>query len=123
MRYSDTYMDHFQSPRNVGEVENPSAKADVEHEGSGCFDRLRITLSVEDGKIREAMFKARACSGTIAAASMVTEWAKGKALEEAAEMTADKLAELLGGVPEKKVHSVELAAAGMRKAALEASSG
>ncbi|MFH0881690.1 MAG: iron-sulfur cluster assembly scaffold protein [bacterium] len=117
MNYSATYVDHFQSPRNVGELENPSAKAEVEHQGGGCFDRLRVTLAVENGVIIKAMFKARACSGTIAAASAATEWAKGKSLIEAAELTAETLDNLLGGVPEKKRHSVELAAEGIHKAA------
>jgi nitrogen fixation NifU-like protein len=113
-------MRHFQDPQNVGEVENPVSRVEVEHEGGGCFDRLRITLSVENGVIREARFKARACSGTIAASSAVTEWAVGKTLSEAAGITADKLDELLGGVPDKKRHSVELAAEGLAKAAQEA---
>lgn len=120
MLYSDTYMDHFNSPRNVGEIENPSAKAEVEHEGGGCFDRLRVTLAVENGVITQAMFKARACSGTIAAASAATEWAAGKPLTEAAQLTAEALDELLGGVPEKKQHSIELASEGIRNAAKEA---
>lgn len=116
-------MEHFQAPRNVGEVESPSALAEVEHEGGGCFDRLRVTLAVADGTITEAKFKARACSGTIAASSMVTDWAVGKSLEEAAAITADALESLLGGVPDAKRHSVELAAKGMAKAAGEALHG
>jgi len=118
--YSATYMDHFQSPRNIGEIENPSARADVEHQGEGCFDRLRITLAVADDRITDAKFKARACSGTIAAASAVTEWAKGKSLAEAIKLTPDDVDRLLDGVPEKKRHSVELAAEAIRNAAREA---
>ena len=61
---SDTYLRHFQAPVNVGEVEEPRTLIEVEHQGGGCFDRLRLTLKVQDGVIVQAMFKARACSGT-----------------------------------------------------------
>lgn len=103
-------------PRNVGEIANPDVVAEVEHKGGGCFDRIRITLQVSDKQVISAMFKARACSGTIAAASAATEWVTGKSLEEAGSLSADLLTEYLDGVPEKKRHSVELAAQAIRKA-------
>lgn len=118
--YSDTYLEHFQAPKNVGELEPPRTLVEVEHEGGGCFDKLRLTIKVTDGRIDKAMFKARACSGTIAASSAATEWAEGKTLDEALSFTADMLTEYLGGVPERKRHSVELAAEAVRKAAAEA---
>ncbi len=110
MNYSQKYIEHFSAPKNVGEIEQPDAVAEVEHTGGGCFDRIRVTVAVDDGKISEIRFKARACSGTIAAASAATEWAVGKSLEEAAGLGMEIVEEELGGVPEKKKHSVELAA-------------
>ena len=118
--YSDTYLEHFQAPKNVGELEPPRTLVEVEHQGGGCFDKLRLTLKVSGGVVERAMFKARACSGTIAASSAATEWVTGKTLEEAAAFTADMLTDYLGGVPERKRHSVELAAEAVRKAAEEA---
>jgi NifU-like protein len=123
LRYSEVYMEHFQAPRNVGEVETPDGRAEVEHEGGGCFDRLRVTLSVEEGIVREARFKARACSGTIAASSAATDWAAGRTLDEVERVTPEALEEILGEVPEAKRHSLELAAEGLRKAAGEARRG
>jgi nitrogen fixation protein NifU and related proteins len=108
--FSEKYLEHFQAPRNVGEVNEPSVLVEVEHEGGGCFDRLRLTAKVEDGIIQEVKFKARACSGTIAASSAATEWATGKSVEEIAEVTSDFLSDYLGGVPDKKRHSMDLAA-------------
>jgi len=119
MAYSEKYLQHFQMPQNVGELEEPRTLVEVEHQGGGCFDRLRVTLRVEDGVVVDAMFKARACSGTIAASSAATEWVKGKKLEEVSLVTADTLDEYLGGVPERKRHSIELAAEALRKAAEE----
>lgn len=117
MEYSEKYISHFSSPRNVGDVEQPDGSAEVEHKGGGCFDRLRITVQVEEGRIKEIRFRARACSGTIAASSAATEWATGKKLQEAMKLTADTVAQELGGVPEKKRHSVELASEAVRAVA------
>ncbi len=103
-------MQHFASPRNVGEVEHADADAEVQHKGGGCFDRIRVTIKVTNGVIEDMQFRARACSGTLAAASAATEWAKGKTLEAAAAVSADVIDKELGGVPDKKRHSVELAA-------------
>ncbi|MBZ0265897.1 iron-sulfur cluster assembly scaffold protein [bacterium] len=115
--FSETYLDHFSSPRNIGEIENADAVAEAEHEGGGCFDRIRVSIRIADGRVEEMLFKARACSGTIAAASAGTEWAKGKTVEEVAEVTADIIADYLDGVPEKKLHSVELVAEVLQKVA------
>lgn len=117
MGYSQKYLEHFEDPKNVGEISSPDAMAEVAHEGGGCFDRIRMTLKVSDGTIKNAMFKARACSGTIAATSAATEWAKGKTLAQASELTGNMVADELDGVPEKKQHSADLAAEAIREAA------
>ncbi len=121
MEYSETYLEHFQNPRNVGEIDAPDSIAEVEYKGGGCFDRIRITLKLSEERIGEIMFKARACSGTIASVSAATEWAKGKNLKEALRLTPENLEDILGGVPEQKRHSLELAAEAVREAARGAS--
>lgn len=116
-RMSPTYLEHFTAPRNIGDADPEHARAEVVHQGGGCHDRLRITLTLDGETVTDAQFRARACSGTIAASSMATEWAKGKTLAELAAVTPQTLIDALGGIPEKKQHSVELAAEALRDAA------
>jgi len=113
---SEKYLDHFSHPRGVGEIDPADFSAEVQHEGGGCFDRIRLTLGVDNGLVSEVRFRARACSGTIAACSALVEFAAGKTLVEAKSITADDLNAFLGGVPEKKRHSIELAAEAIRVA-------
>ncbi|HEX03907.1 MAG TPA: hypothetical protein ENH10_01965 [Bacteroidetes bacterium] len=117
MDLSPTYIEHFQAPKNIGDVEEPRVLAEVAHQGSGCHDRLRVTLRINDGIVEDAMWRARACSGTVAAASAATEWAKGKSVEEVTNVTPGILIDVLDGIPEKKMHSVELVAEALQKAA------
>ncbi len=119
MAYSQKYLEHFSAPKNVGELENPDAMVEVEHQGGGCFDRIRLTMNVSDGIVKETQFKARACSGTIAAASAATEWAVGKSLKDIETMEVKTLTDYLDGVPEKKMHSVELAVEALKEAVIE----
>ncbi len=116
MSYSEKYLAHFTNPRGVGEVEPPDASAEVHHEGGGCFDRVKLTVRLDGDKVAELKFRARACSGTIAACSALTEWARGRNVREAAAVTPDDLTNWLGGIPEKKQHSVELAARALSEA-------
>ncbi len=109
MSYSPKYLEHFTNPQGVGELDPSDASSEVEHQGGGCFDRIKLTLQVEDGKIKDSKFRARACSGTIAACSALTVSINGLSLEDAEEFSVNDLVEFLGGVPEKKLHSVELA--------------
>ena len=107
--YSEKYLEHFQTPRNAGAVDNPDASSEVRHEGGGCFDRVMMTMAVENGTMREVKYKLRACSGTIAACSAVTTLAEGKSLDDASKIDFDAVTEELDGIPDKKKHSVELA--------------
>lgn len=117
---SPTYLEHFQAPKNIGDADPADLRSEVEHQGGGCHDRLRVTLTMnEDGTVANAMFRARACSGTIAASSAATEWAKGKTKAQLAEISPEILIEELDGIPERKRHSVELAAQALREAAQE----
>jgi nitrogen fixation NifU-like protein len=105
--YSDIVMDHFANPRNVGEVAEPDALAEVTN--PVCGDMLRLSLRVEDGRIVEARFRAFGCAAAIAASSMTTELLTGRTLEEAGRITEDDVAEALGGLPPNKMHCAALA--------------
>ncbi len=109
MGFSRKYIEHFTHPRGIGEVDPADATCQVEHAGEGCFDQIKMSIQVVDGKISDLKFRARACSGTIAACSAVTEIAIGMDVESAKSITPDDVANFLDGVPEKKRHSVELA--------------
>ncbi len=116
MPYSPQYIDHFSNPRGVGEVEKPDGEATVKHEGGGCFDTVKLTLKIDGGKVADAKFRARACSGTIAACSALCERLPGMEVEAAKTLTPDDLAKHLGGIPDKKRHSVELAIQALKEA-------
>jgi len=112
--YSPEYMRHFQNPQNVGDLENPDAVEDVHYKGEGCFDRVRIFARAENGRITRVTYRTRGCSGTIAACSALSEMAPGMTVKQAAAISGDDVAEALGGVPERKQHSVDLAAEALR---------
>lgn len=79
--YTDKVMDHFQNPRNVGEIENASGVGEVGN--AVCGDIMKIYLAVKDNRIEDVKFKTFGCGAAIATSSMVTEMVKGKTLEEA----------------------------------------
>lgn len=103
-KYTPKVMDHFLNPRNVGEMENPDATAEVGN--VSCGDALRIFLKVnkETGVIEDVKFKTFGCASAIASSSAMTEIVKGKTLEEAAAITNSDIVEVLGELPEEKMH-------------------
>lgn len=107
MPYSEAFRDHLADPRNAGVIED--ADADVELSNPVCGDRLRLTLRVHAGRVREARFLAYGCPPTIACGSALTELIKGKTLEEAARLTREDLKNVLGGLPARKGHAAALA--------------
>lgn len=101
--YTNKVMDHFLNPRNVGEVENPDAVAEVGN--ITCGDALKITLKLDDqGKISECKFKTFGCASAIASSSVLTELVVGMTLEEAAKVTNKDIVKHLGTLPEEKMH-------------------
>ncbi|MGQ9780447.1 MAG: Fe-S cluster assembly scaffold protein NifU [Bacillota bacterium] len=112
--YTDKVMDHFQNPRNVGEIESPDGVGEVGN--PVCGDIMKIYLRVKDGRIEDIKFKTFGCGAAIATSSMVTEMVKGKTLEEAMAVTREAVAEALGGLPPNKMHCSNLAADAVHKA-------
>ncbi len=110
--FSDAVLDHFRNPRNAGEL--PGADASVEVSNPVCGDVLQLAARVEDGRIAEARFLCRGCTTSIACASLLTEQLHGRTLTEARSLTAQALAEALGGLPPATLHGAELAAAAVQ---------
>ncbi|SRR5579884_303664 len=105
--YSDRVLDHFQRPRNAGEL--PGADAEAEAQNPGCGDLLRVFAKVEDDHIREVRFLARGCTASIAAASVLTELLTGRSLAQARALGRDEIVEALGGLPNESMHASYLA--------------
>jgi nitrogen fixation NifU-like protein len=114
--YSETVMEHFRHPRNVGRIEDADAKA---VEGSpACGDMVAVYLKVdlENQRISDIKFESYGCASNIATGSIITELAKGKTLEEAKAITWKQASEALGGLPPIKTHCSVLAVDGLRAA-------
>lgn len=106
--YSDKVMDHFQNPRNVGEIEQASGVGTVGN--AKCGDIMRIYLDVDDNQvIQDVKFKTFGCGAAVATSSMATELIKGKTVEEAMQVTNRAVMEALDGLPPVKVHCSLLA--------------
>ena len=112
--YTEKVMDHFQNPRNVGEIESPDGVGEVGN--PVCGDIMKIYLRIKDGRIEDIKFKTFGCGAAIATSSMVTEIVKGKTLDEAMAVTREAVAEALGGLPPNKMHCSNLAADAVHKA-------
>ena len=106
MIYSPKVMDHFRNPRNVGEMENPSSVGEVGN--PKCGDIMRIYLKVVDNVIADVSFMTYGCGSAIASSSLVTEWVKGKSLDEAQAIKNTDIAEELE-LPPVKIHCSILA--------------
>jgi nitrogen fixation NifU-like protein len=112
--YSDKVMDHFQNPRNVGEIEDADGIGEVGN--ASCGDIMKIYLKVNDDVIEDVKFQTFGCGSAIATSSMVTEMVMGKTLEEAEAVTNKAVAEALDGLPPAKMHCSNLAADALHKA-------
>ena len=107
--YSEKVMDHFNNPRNVGEIENASGVGTVGN--AKCGDIMRIFLDIDDEThiIKDCKFKTFGCGAAVATSSMATELVKGKSIKEALEVTNKAVMEALDGLPPVKVHCSLLA--------------
>ncbi len=112
--YSAKVMEHFQNPRNVGEIEDADGVGEIGN--PVCGDIMKLYIKVKDNRIVDAKFKTFGCGAAIATSSMVTELVKGKTLREAEKISRNTVAEALDGLPPIKMHCSNLAADALRKA-------
>jgi len=107
MSYSAKVLEHFENPRNVGELAGANADARLEH--PVCGDIMRIMIKVADGRIEQIRIKSRGCVASIAAGSCLTEMVSGQSLDVARSLTREQLVEAMGGLPNASVHASHLA--------------
>lgn len=112
--YNEKVIDHFNNPRNVGELSDADAVGET---GSfKCGDTMTLYLKVKDGRITDVSFQTYGCGAAIASSSMLTELVKGKTLEEALQVSNEDVARALGGLPPLKLHCSNLAADALQNA-------
>jgi NifU-like protein involved in Fe-S cluster formation len=105
--YSAEVLDHFQNPRNAGEI--PNADARVQIENPACGDVLELTAKIANQRMVEVRFRAKGCVSAMACSSALTELVAGKTVEEARTLTRDELLRTVGGLPEASAHAAYLA--------------
>jgi nitrogen fixation NifU-like protein len=110
--FSEAVLDHFQNPRNPGEL--AGATAVVEVSNPVCGDVLKLWVRMVDGRIIEARFLCRGCTTAIACASLLTELLRDRTLSESSALTAESLSESLGTLPTATFHAAQLAADAIR---------
>ena len=109
MAYSDKVIDHYENPRNVGNLDKDAPNVGTGMVGApACGDVMRLQIQVDDGVITDAKFKTYGCGSAIASSSLLTEWVKGKTLDEAQEIKNTQIAEALE-LPPVKIHCSVLA--------------
>ena len=109
MAYSQKVIDHYENPRNVGSFSTTDHTVGTGMVGApACGDVMRLQIKVEEGIIKDACFKTYGCGSAIASSSLVTEWVKGKTLDEARKITNSSIAEELA-LPPVKIHCSILA--------------
>jgi len=107
MSYSEQVLDHFEHPRNLGEIEKPDASAKIEH--PVCGDIMQLSVRVAEDRVEEVRFRTRGCVASIAAGSCLTEMMKGKPLAQIRKIRREQIAEALGGLDNASIHATHLA--------------
>lgn len=111
--YSSQLLDHFEHPRNAGEVSNPDASVQVEN--PACGDVLKLTARIKDGQIAEICFLAKGCVPAMACGSALTAIVKGKTLGEARKLQREDVVRAVGGLPEASGHASHLTIDALRQ--------
>src|SRR3954447_9136430 len=119
--YSPQLLDHFQNPRNAGDL--AAADATVELENPACGDILRLGLKIAGGRIAEIKFKAKGCVAAMACGSALTEIVLGMTADEARKLTRDDLVRVLGSLPQASSHAAQLALDALAAALAQIKSG
>ena len=117
MLYSEKVMDHFEHPRNVGEIENADGVGEVGN--PTCGDIMRIYLKIDNDIITDVKFKTFGCGSAIASSSMATELIKGKSIKEALELSNKAVVEALDGLLSRKIHCSVLAEEAIKAALVD----
>lgn len=112
--YSEKVMDHFQNPRNIGEIKDADGIGEVGN--AVCGDMMTFYIKVKDARLLDVKFKTFGCGAAIAVSSMVSEMAKGKTIQDALKITREDVAKELGGLPPQKMHCSNLGADALHKA-------
>ena len=112
--YNNTVLDHFQNPRNAGEIENADGVGSVGN--PACGDVMKLFIKVVDGKLADVKYKTFGCAAAIATSSAASELVMGKTLEEAGKLTREQVAEALNGLPPEKMTCSNLAPDAIRAA-------
>jgi nitrogen fixation protein NifU and related proteins len=112
--YSPQLLDHFEHPRNPGEIANPDVSAQVVN--PACGDVLKLTLKLVDDRIADVRFLAKGCVPAMACGSAITELVKGKSIAEARKLQPGNVVDTLGGLPEASSHASHLAIDALRAA-------
>src|SRR5579862_9796346 len=105
--YSAQMLDHFQNPRNAGEIADADSSAEIEN--PACGDVLRLSLKIGADRILAAKFKAKGCVAAIACASALTEMISGRSLGEVRTLGREDIAAAVGGLPQASTHAAQLA--------------
>ena len=105
--YSPQLLDHFQNPRNAGELSEADATAQIEN--PVCGDVIRLSIKMNGDRIQEIRFKAKGCVPAIACGSALTELVRGKTAQEVRHLKRDELIAIVGGLPQASAHAAQLA--------------
>ena len=105
--YSVQVLDHFQNPRNAGEIADADGTAEIEN--PACGDVLRLSLKISEGRISAARFKAKGCVAAIACGSALTDLVAGKTLSEAQRLRREDVIAAVGSLPQGSTHAAQLA--------------
>ena len=112
--YTETVMDHFMHPRNVGSIDNANGVGEVGN--AKCGDIMKMYLKIKDGVIEDVKFETFGCGSAIASSSIATEMIKGKTIDEALALTNKDVVDALGGLPAHKLHCSVLAEEAIKSA-------
>jgi nitrogen fixation NifU-like protein len=112
--YSDRVIEHFENPRNSGEM--PDADGEATTANPVCGDRMRVQIRVAGGRVEAVRWQTRGCPPAIATSSFASEMVTGWPLEDVEALTRERIAEAIGGLPKDKVHCSVLAADALKAA-------
>jgi nitrogen fixation NifU-like protein len=110
--YSERLLNHFQNPRNVGELKTPACTVEVTN--PACGDILRLSARIEDGRVAQAAYKSRGCTASIAAGSALTEWMIGRTIDEMSALRHADVEDLVGGLANESKHAAVLCVDGVQ---------